>query len=183
MSLSEQQLKQAKTQAEGKAGYLVQRPSFSREEYPDITQSLLLKLQQVYPKYNPDKLVFHTFVDIVYRNHIGTLIRVRNNRIQTISLDSSPSDAEGEDEYPAIPKAACKVSNTILKIALDQAWNKLPKGLKLLMLFLMVLTPTELARRCYMTLFELKKYIGSLRDILAAMDLNSASFRDNSEQT
>jgi len=67
---------------------MIRTSSFNEEDFPDIVQELTIKLMMVFPKYDPEKGAFASFVRKVFLNSGLKMIIAKRRQITTVPIDS-----------------------------------------------------------------------------------------------
>lgn len=166
-----------------KAWQLIGKYGYTRDDYDDLKQDLMLDLLRRIGKYDPDRAALSTFVSRIVDRKISNLIRHRRQekrdyRRQVCPLDAQVEDQDGEsrgldeivsqDAYDDevgrhdLPEAV----RSDLKLDISQALDELPAELLDLAHRLQTKTMAEIARELGVprsTLYE--KGIARLRKI------------------
>ena len=166
-----------------KARQLIGKYGFTRDDYDDLQQEMMLDLLRRLGKYDPSKAGLSTFVARIVDRKVSTLIRhqrqeKRDYRRQVCSLDAQVEDQDGQargldevlsqDAYDEEVARHDRPEGERLDLRLDLslALDELPDDLRQLALRLQTRTVTEIARELGVprsTLYE--KGIARLRKI------------------
>jgi len=166
-----------------KARQLIGKYGFTRDDYDDLQQEMMLDLLRRLGKYDPSKAGLSTFVARIVDRKVSTLIRhqrqeKRDYRRQVCSLDAQVEDQYGEarglDEVLSQDAYDDEVARhdrpeaerLDLRLDLSLVLDELPEDLRQLALRLQTRTVAEIARELGVprsTLYE--KGIARLRKI------------------
>jgi len=166
-----------------KARQLIGKYGFTRDDYDDLQQEMMLDLLRRLGKYDPSKAGLSTFVARIVDRKVSTLIRhqrqeKRDYRRQVCSLDAKVEDQDGQargldevlsqdafdDEVARHDRPGAERLD--LRLDLTLALDELPDDLRQLALRLQTRTVAEIARELGVprsTLYE--KGIARLRKI------------------
>ncbi|HPF34960.1 MAG TPA: sigma-70 family RNA polymerase sigma factor [Candidatus Nanopelagicales bacterium] len=166
-----------------KARQLIGKYGFTRDDYDDLQQEMMLDLLRRLGKYDPSKAGLNTFVARIVDRKVSTLIRhqrqeKRDYRRQVCSLDAQVEDQDGQarglDEVLSQDAYDDEVARhdrpeaerLDLRLDLSLVLDELPEDLRQLPLRLQSRTVAEIARELGVprsTLYE--KGIARLRKI------------------
>lgn len=146
-----------------KARQLIGKYGFTRDDYDDLQQEMMLDLLRRLGKYHPSKAGLNTFVARIVDRKVSTLIRhqrqkKRDYRQQVCSLDAQVEDQDGQahrldevlsqDAYDAEiarhDRPAAERHD--LRLDLKSAFDELPDDLRDLAFRLQTRTVAEIAR-------------------------------------
>ncbi len=167
-----------------KAGQFAGKYGFTRDDYEDLCQEMVLDLLVRLPKYDPGKASLNTFVARIVDRKVANLIRFqrqekRDHRREAFSLNDTIEDRDGHlipreetVSQDAIDLLAGKSGSTAsersdVRLDVSLALSRLPPDLQRLAKLLMTHSITDVARELRLprgTLYG--RSLANLREIL-----------------